>query len=189
MSMTSQPTRTTDTYRPPPVIVRCSICDDERKAEFVAGLHIAGYTLTAMAEQSATVFDPPVKRDTIGRHIKGCLATKGFEVRRPNASQVRTSATLARRTAGLGREDVATLVQRDVVAKLKSGEARVTVQHGLQAQSLIDRREERQQDRQLAITLARLLFTGEVPEEAVLLRVEAGDQDEVIEGEFEDLDE
>ena len=56
-------------------------------------------------------------------------------------------------------DDVAVLVQRDIIQKLKDGEARVTVQHGLQAQQIIDRRVERAKDRELAVTLARLLHT------------------------------
>jgi hypothetical protein len=58
---------------------------------------------------------------------------------------------------------VATLVQQQVIEKLQAGEARVTVQHGLQAQQLLDRRAERQKDRELAVTLGRLLHSPMPP--------------------------
>jgi hypothetical protein len=71
-------------------------------------------------------------------------------------------------------------VQREVVKKLKDGEARVTVQHGLQAQQLLDRRAERAKDRELAVTLARLLHTPAPPPSAIMERVEPS---VIIEGE------
>lgn len=162
---------------------RCSICDDPVKADFVGSLHLEGLSLRAIADRTRHVDSPvkTIKRETIGKHITGCLATKGFEPRRPNASPVRTSAELARKTVGMSSQDVATLVQEEVVRKLQNGEARVTVQHGLQAQALLDRREERKQDRQLAITLARLLHTARPPMEAIEERI-IREEGEVIEG-------
>ena len=152
---------------------RCSICDDPVKSDFVGTLHLEGLSLRAIADRTRHVDSPVkvIKRETIGKHITGCLATKGFEPRRPNASPVRTSAELARRTAGMAPADVATLVQEEVVRKLQDGTARVTVQHGLQAQALLDRREERKQDRQLAITLARMLHAPRPPAEMVEERI------------------
>ena len=46
----------------------------------------------------------------------------------------------------------------------------MTVQHGLQAQALIDRRAEKAKDRELSVTLARLLHSPPPPAEVVTVR-------------------
>lgn len=53
--------------------------------------------------------------------------------------------------------DFAVLVQKEAVEALQAGTLRITAQHGLQAQSLLDRRAEKQADRDLALNMARLL--------------------------------
>lgn len=56
-----------------------------------------------------------------------------------------------------GSKDFAVLVQKQAVEALEAGSLRITAQHGLQAQALIDRRIEKQADRDLALNMARLL--------------------------------
>jgi hypothetical protein len=66
--------------------------------------------------------------------------------------------------------DLAELVRDKTLADVKSGKLKPTLQHGLMAQQMIDKREERAADRQLAIRLARMLG-GRVPPEAVIIDV------------------
>jgi hypothetical protein len=115
-----------------------------------------------------------IKRETITAHKNVCLGAKDITP----AKMAATAKVVTK-----GREiadDVAVLVQREVVKKLKEGEARVTVQHGLQAQQLLDRRAERAKDRELAVTLARLLHTPAPPASVIMERVEPS---VIIEGE------
>ena len=53
--------------------------------------------------------------------------------------------------------DLALLVRDEARARIEDGELEVTVSHGLAAQAMLDRREEKQQERELALGLARLL--------------------------------
>jgi hypothetical protein len=57
--------------------------------------------------------------------------------------------------------DLASIVRDDVRDRLLDGELRPTVAHGLKAQQMIDHREERQQDRELALGLAAMLAGGQ----------------------------
>lgn len=66
--------------------------------------------------------------------------------------------------------DLAELVRDKTLADVKSGKLKPTLQHGLLAQSMIDKREERAADRQLAIRLARMLG-GRVPPDGVIIDV------------------
>jgi hypothetical protein len=66
--------------------------------------------------------------------------------------------------------DLAELVRDKTLAEVKSGKLKPTLQHGLMAQQMIDKREERAADRQLAIRLARMLG-GRTPPEGVIIDV------------------
>jgi hypothetical protein len=147
---------------------RCVICHDPKKKDWVARRHLEGHSAARMEslsrEQGITV-----KRETITKHLRTCLALPP-EV---TPKQVAAMAESMPRS-----HDVATLVQQQVIEKLQAGEARVTVQHGLQAQQLLDRRAERQKDRELAVTLARLLHSPMPPVALVQERAEV-----IIEGE------
>lgn len=154
---------------------RCSICSNAQKNEWVARRHLEGYSFTKMEELSKAD-GHSIKRETIAKHLKVCLGTeaKGEEVAAV-AAKVETTV----REAHKGPDaDVAVLVQQEVVRKLQAGEGRVTVQHGLQAQQLLDRRAERAKDRELAVTLARMLHAPQAPDAAIRARPV-----EVIEGE------
>ena len=168
---------------------RCSICADPLRARWVAEQHLAGESRTSMERLSMKDDSVPgMKRETIGKHLDVCLVND-FQPRPKNekTSMVgQYSAKLAaKHPEVVSHEDVATLVQQEVVKKLNDGSARVTVQHGLQAQQLLDRREERKQDRALAVTLARLLFTSPPPAEVVeprLVGEGTGETTNIIEG-------
>jgi hypothetical protein len=66
--------------------------------------------------------------------------------------------------------DLAELVRDKTLADVKAGKLKPTLQHGLMAQQMIDKREERAADRQLAIRLAAMLG-GRVPPAGVIIDV------------------
>ena len=66
--------------------------------------------------------------------------------------------------------DLAELVRDKTLADVKAGKLKPTLQHGLLAQSMIDKREERAADRQLAIRLAAMLG-GTLPTSKVIIDV------------------
>jgi len=145
---------------------RCSICTDAVKNQWVAARHLEGHSATAMEESSRNPASPvpKMKRETIGKHIKACLGTDA------KPSEIKAVAATVVVPPDTKPGDVAVLVQQEVVRKLRAGEGRVTVQHGLQAQQLMDRRSERQKDREVAVTLARLLHSAGPPPEIVRAR-------------------
>lgn len=73
--------------------------------------------------------------------------------------------------------DVATAIQQQALEMLEKGEMRLNAAQALKAQEMIDRRAERQKDRELTVLLARLM-TGDKRPPAALI---AGD--DTIEGE------
>ena len=147
----------------------CSIDRDPNLLAFVAEKHLEGNSLAAIERLSREWPDGrPIKAETIGRHLRECVQTTVTgKVVAQAAQQVRISA------ADQHREDVAVLVQAAVVEKLRDGDARVTVRDGLTAQSLLDKRAERQKDRELSITLARLLHAPPPPPEVITVRGES----------------
>jgi hypothetical protein len=154
---------------------RCVICADPAKTDWVARRLMEGHSLSKIEEMSrVSPVVGVIKRETITSHKKVCL--EAGDISQTKMAEVARVVTKGKEPA----DDVAVLVQREVVAKLKAGEARVTVQHGLQAQQLLDRRAERAKDRELAVTLARLLHTPPPPASAILERIEPGI---IIEGE------
>lgn len=135
---------------------RCVICADPQKGDWVARRLMEGHSLSRMEDMSREAPVGVIKRETISAHKTVCLGT--------TAAPAKIAKVAQQVTKGIEpAEDVATLVQREVIERLKAGEARVTVQHGLQAQQLLDRRAERAKDRELAVTLARLLHTAPPP--------------------------
>ena len=153
----------------------CSIDKDPAKNELIARLHLEGHSFSAM-ERMSREDGLGMKRETIAKHLKECLGTEA------SPAEVAQVAAEVKATVD-APSDVAVLVQKEVVKKLKDGEARVTVQHGLQAQQLLDRRAERQKDRELAVTLARLLHSpAPTPDQVRHRQVDAGSGQEIIEG-------
>jgi hypothetical protein len=150
----------------------CSIDRDAKKNEWVARRHLEGYNPSQMEEMSRKA-GFPIKRETVAKHLRECLGATAS----PKEVKAMAEKVAATVSPDIPQEDVAVLVQKQVVEKLLAGEARVTVQHGLQAQQLLDRRAERQKDRELAVTLARMLHSGAPPAYAIAQRAET-----VIEG-------
>ena len=77
--------------------------------------------------------------------------------------------------------DVATAIQRQALEQLNAGEMRLTAAHALRAQELLDRRAEKERDRELMVTLARVLTRrGSAPAGLIAAGEDLGG---VIEGE------
>ncbi len=80
------------------------------------------------------------------------------------------------------RVDIATAIQRTSLEMLANGEMRITAAHALRAQEMIDRRADRERDRELMITLARVLTQrAQAPEGLIAPGDDAGGV--IIEGE------
>lgn len=83
--------------------------------------------------------------------------------------------------------DVASAIQRQALEQLARGDMRLTAAHALRAQEILDRRAEKERDRELMVTLARVL-TRQRSAPAGLIA--AGDDDGgVIEGEVHEVEE
>jgi len=158
---------------------RCSICNDKAKNTWVAARHLEGYSATAMEDMSRNIASPvtKMKRETISRHLRRDVGVSPEEFK---PEEVKAVAATVEAPAGTAPDDVAVLVQQEVVRKLKAGEGRVTVQHGLQAQQLLDRRTERAKDREVAVTLARLLHAAAPPPEVIRARPVDAIEGEVV---------
>jgi len=76
-------------------------------------------------------------------------------------------------------KDFATLVRAEAVRRLQNGELKVSTQDGLNAQAMIDRREEKKKTNDILITIGRWL-SGQTAPPAPMLEAE-----NPIEGEFE----
>lgn len=75
-------------------------------------------------------------------------------------------------------DDFATAVRDAAHQKLKDGDVDVTVEQGLKAQAILDKREEKDADRRLALSIARML-AGQKPPPTVIIEgvavIDAGD--------------
>jgi hypothetical protein len=71
-------------------------------------------------------------------------------------------------TPGAQPKDLATLVRDKVEKAVASGRLQPTLQHGLIAQSMLDKRAERMADRQLALTVAGLLAGRGAPPQVII---------------------
>lgn len=71
-------------------------------------------------------------------------------------------------TPGPQSRDLATLVRDKVEKGVASGRLKPTLQHGLIAQSMLDKRAERMADRQLALTVAGILAGKGAPPQVII---------------------
>jgi hypothetical protein len=144
---------------------RCSVCKSEYKPQIHA-LRASGMLL-ADIHAATQKMGRGFKRETLGKHFRICLGGAQPEVL---AQEIADASKEAKTQAEI---DFATLVQKRAAQMLAAGELRVTASHGLQAQALLDRRAEKQADRDLAVNMARLLSGAMVmaPSEVIEGRV------------------
>jgi hypothetical protein len=80
------------------------------------------------------------------------------------------------------KPDLATLVRDKTLKEVESGKLKPSLQHGLMAQQMIDKRNERAADRQLAIRIAAMLGGMAVPVSHIIdvspPELEAGEDDD-----------
>lgn len=84
-------------------------------------------------------------------------------------------------------DDLAAVVAKKTLRRLASGELVPTLRDGLIAQQLLDRREEKAQDRQFMLSLARALAGGGTATPQTLLPATVESPDDTIEGYFEEV--
>jgi hypothetical protein len=88
-----------------------------------------------------------------------------------------TSAAQGRRSAKSAPKDLATMVRDKTLKAVTEGRLKPTLQHGLMAQSMLDKRAERAADRQLAIRLAAML-AGQAPPPGIINVTPRDDDDD-----------
>lgn len=128
---------------------RCPVCLSPYKAQIHA-LKASKMTLADIHVETQKL-GRGIKRETLGKHFRICLNNATPELL---AQEIADASKAAQGQAEL---DFATMVQKRATELLAQGELRVTAQHGLTAQALLDRRAEKSADRSLAINIARLL--------------------------------
>lgn len=144
----------------------CSICNSGKRG-IIDPLLAAGrsaYAIEKVMRETKT----PVKSETVLKHLDGCL-----NGRRPSSELL--TDTLVRR-----QHDFAAAVKDAAMEKLEAGELRITTRDGLAAQGLLDKRAEKQADRDLMVNLARLM-TGRPPPEVIVGEYAVLDDDPVLE--------
>lgn len=86
-----------------------------------------------------------------------------------------------------GEADLAATVTKKTLRRLASGELQPSIRDGLIAQQLLDRREEKAEDRRFMLSLAQALAGGGHAAPVALLPGKAETPDDVIEGYFEEV--
>lgn len=143
----------------------CSICSDPQRREYVNRQLAQGLTYNAIEVRSRTQGAQeaglkPIKSETVKRHVTVCLANvpAGNTARTPAVMEV--ARLSAKQDIGEGGDDIARMVQKRTAEMLRDPDSnmRMTVRDGLAAQSLLDRREEKRKDRELAHAVARAML-------------------------------
>lgn len=143
----------------------CRICADDTARLTVNALIVAGARNDLIFDQLAATGNGYPKKD-IWNHRHVCLDNSAERAQDELLMQDR-------------RIDFAELVKREATRKLRAGKLEVTATHGLQAQALIDKREDRAADRDLMLKLGRV-FSGAVG---------YGPPADLVEGDYVDIEE
>jgi hypothetical protein len=128
---------------------RCPVCKSPYKDQIHA-LKLAKMTLQDLHIETQRL-GRGIKRETLGKHFRICLNGE------PPLVSSQSLADAGKNAQSQAEVDFAMMVQREATALLQAGQLRITAHHGLQAQALLDRRLEKQADRELALNMARLL--------------------------------
>lgn len=126
----------------------CALDNDQRGAPINAFL--AAGRAPNWIEAEMRRMGSVVKAETIRKHVRNCLA--GDPQR---AGFVLQDALDGNKVSDNG--DFALAIRNEANRLLADGTLKVTAQHGLQAQALLDRRAERAADRNLLLQMAGLL--------------------------------
>jgi hypothetical protein len=160
----------------------CSICSDPARNEFVNRRLADGYSSLRIDQASRTdeareLGVTPMKRETVTNHVRNHVAV-GAPKDAPPEMQQRIAIANAKMAVGLADpNDVATLVRDEASQLLREGKLRITTQHALQAQQMLDRRVEKQKDRELQYAIAALMVSAQPPATIIdMTATEVGDQ-------------
>jgi len=123
-----------------PARKRCRICNDVSRQAFVDAQLAKGLSAPTVSKLCAEI-NLPTTPQVIISHRKHYVAPI---------------------TVSAGKEDLARLIRDRVVQGVKSGALEPTVSHGLEAQRLLDAREAKTTDKEMLVTLGRLL-SGAMP--------------------------
>jgi hypothetical protein len=149
---------------------RCSICTSD-KAGTINSFLAAGRSANWI-EGEMRRLGQPTKGETVRRHHVKCL--------NEDAKGTITRSAIKTGGAGMNPTDFAEAVRAEAARLLADGDLKIRAEHGLSAQALIDRRAEKQADRQMMVEMARLL-SGSGP------MIEP--PDDIIAGEWREVDE
>jgi hypothetical protein len=137
---------------PAPARTRCSVCTSPHRPAIEA-LRASKMTLQDIHLETQKM-GRGFKRETLGKHFAICLNGQRPLVDDDAAQSLADYGADAQTSAEI---DFAVMVKRRAADMLRAGQLRVTAQHGLTAQALLDRRAEKAADRDLALNMARLL--------------------------------
>jgi hypothetical protein len=140
----------------------CSICEDAPETrEFIESRLARGESARSVSRALGASHElRSYDYRTISAHWRRCLGHL-FKLHGPHAA--RRAAVRASVISG----DVAITIRDAAIKALEAGEMRLTANHALRAQELLDRRAERLQDMEAALLLARVLTSQPVPERYV----------------------
>lgn len=147
----------------------CTICTDRPKREFVARRLAEGYSAirierASRTDEAANLGVGPMKRETVARHITIHLGAEAPEESTP-VQRHEVAVMAARVQVGLADpDDIALLVRKQAAEMLREGKLRITTQHALQSQQMLDRRDEKKKDRELQYSIAALMLAAEPPD-------------------------
>lgn len=129
----------------------CRVCDGEPDRKAAVDRLLAAGDYPALIERKLRGLWTGITNRVIVTHRGHWLHTL----------QTTDADALRRLTAShRAKTDLSELVRDDVRRRIEDGELQPSVQHGLQAQAQLDRREERAQDRELALGIAAMLAGG-----------------------------
>jgi hypothetical protein len=129
------------------VAIKCGICDSGGRRAVIDTLLAAGRPLKFI-EREMKGLGQPTKAETIKRHLTLCLKGDPFQ-----SEIVRDGMP----------SDFAARVQQRAIEAMDAGQLHVRTQDGLAAQALLDRRAEKQADREMLMRLAHLMSGSRSP--------------------------
>lgn len=142
------------TAEPASVATTCRVEKNPVVAKLVDSLIASGTTDRDIVTTLKAAGLGGVTAGSVARHRDQCR----------NGSLARARFAASQR----GPKDFAVLVRDEAARLLEEGDLEVTAAHGLTAQMMLDKREERSADRRLALNIARMLAGAAVPPAVII---------------------